>query len=283
MEEAIKKIQDSLESFQTVQQSILDRLESIEDSGSKRDSNIGSNSSDGQSSGHKTQYGAKSLQQAVGSHSPANKCTAATNSQADPVARVDSIQDEYQGIKDKVATIKIPQELRCGTSKAGIRREDSNAANIIANCAKYVETTIKLLWSLDEEPTQEELIEVFQIQKAHIDYLRQEHSALLVSSQFGGKTSQLFKNLSRGTTNLDEKQLDTLLKAVQITGNDPNSRSKPRDNYRGRGSNYASYNSGYGSRYRSGYQRGGGNHSGNNFNSSNTYNHNGIATTSDQY
>ena len=282
MDEAIKQIQDNLQSFQTVQQSILNRLELIEEGGN----NGSSNSSTGQLNGNKTQYGAKSLQQAMGSHSPANNCTAAADSQADSVARVNnSVQDEYQGIKDKVANVKIPQELRCGTSKAGIRREDSNAANIISNCAKYVETTIKLLWSLDEEPTQEELIEVFQIQKAHIDYLRQEHSALLVSSQFGGKTSQLFKNLSRGTTNLDEKQLDTLLKAVQITGNDPNSRSKPRDNFRGRGSSFMSYNSGYGSRYRSGYQRGGGNHghSSSNFNSNNTYNHNGIATTSDQY
>ena len=285
MEEAIKDLQDNIQSFQMVQQSILDRLQSIENSGCKPKSNAGSsNDSDDQSGGLKTHYGVKSLQQAVASHSPANKGAAAANSQADSVDRVDSsVQDEYQGIKDKVASIKIPQELRCGTSKAGIRREDSNAANIIANCAKYVETTIKLLWTLDDEPTQEELIEVFQIQKAHIDYLRQEHSALLVSSQFGGKTSQLFKNLSRGTTNLDEKQLDTLLKAVQITSNDSNSRLKPRDHFRGRGSNFGSYNSGYGSRYRSGYQRGGNHgHSGNNFNSSsNTYNHNGIATTSE--
>ena len=187
MEEQIQQIQDNLESFQTVQQSILDRLKSIEKGGSKPNSNSGINNSSagGPSSvNNKAQHGANSLHQALGNHSPANICIAAANAQADPVARVDSsVQDEYKGIKDKVASVKIPQELRCGTSKAGIRREDSNAANIISNCAKYVETTIKLLWSLDEEPTKEELIEVFQIQKAHIDYLRQEHSALLVSSQ----------------------------------------------------------------------------------------------------
>ena len=133
MEEAIKDMQDSIQSFQTVQQSILDRLQSIENSGCKPKSNAGSsNDSDDQSSGLKTHYGVKSLQQAVASHSPANKGAAAANSQADSVDRVDSsVQDEYQGIKDKVASIKIPQELRCGTSKAGIRREDSNATNII--------------------------------------------------------------------------------------------------------------------------------------------------------
>ena len=163
MEAAIQQIQDSLESFQSVQQDILERLESIEKGASKSDSSAGSNKSgDNKSRFGSAHNGAKSLHQAIGNHSPANICTAAINSQADPLARVDnSVQDEYKGIKDKVANVKIPQELRCGTSKAGIKREDSNSANIISNCAKYVETTIKLLWNLDEEPTREDLIEVF--------------------------------------------------------------------------------------------------------------------------
>ena len=45
-----------------------------------------------------------------------------------------------------------------------------------------------------------------------------------MAGQFGQKTSKLFKNLSRGTSNLDHSQLDTLLKAVQITSAD-NARS----------------------------------------------------------
>ena len=130
-----------------------------------------------------------------------------------------TIQDEFQSIKDKLASVKIPPELRVGTSRTGIRREDASAANVIANSAKYVETAIKLLWKTDGNATYtaEDLIDIFNIQKAHIDYLRCEHSALVVAGQFGPKTSQLFKNLNRGTTNLDDKQLDTLHKAVQIT------------------------------------------------------------------
>ena len=100
------------------------------------------------------------------------------------------------------------------------------------------------MWNLEEDASQDDLLEIFNVQKAHIDYLRQEHSALVVAGQFGAKTSQLFKNLSRGTTNLDDKQLDSLLKAVQITSNDPSTRQKPREDYRSRGS-FNNYNSGY--------------------------------------
>ena len=92
------------------------------------------------------------------------------------------------------------------------------------------------MWpGLDDDTSQEELLEILYVQKPHIDYLRQEHSGLVVSGQFGSKTSQLFKNLSRGTTNLDDKQLDSLLKAVQITSNDPSQPSVRVGRGRGRG------------------------------------------------
>ena len=66
-----------------------------------------------------------------------------------------SIQDEFNSIKDKVSSVKIPPELRVGNSRTGIKREDTNTANIIANSAKFAETTIKLLWYIDEEKADE--------------------------------------------------------------------------------------------------------------------------------
>ena len=175
-----------------------------------------------------------------------------------------SVQDEYQAIKGRLSSVKIPQELRVGTSRPGIRREDNGAANIISNSAKYVETTIKLLWELtDENVSQEKLVELFNIQKAHVEYLRQEHSGLVVAGQFGNKTSQLFKNLSRGTSNLDDKHLDILSKAVQITSSENSSR-KPvaKGGYsgyggfsgaRGRGYSGGGHGGGYGGGYGGGH------------------------------
>ena len=108
-----------------------------------------------------------------------------------------TIQDEFQAIRDKTAGVKIPTELRVGTSKLGIKKEDNNTANLIANSAKYVETCIKLLWDMEDGASADQLTELFTVQKAHIDYLRQEHSSLVVAGQFGQKTSKLFKNLLR--------------------------------------------------------------------------------------
>ena len=156
-----------------------------------------------------------------------------------------SVQDEFSSIKDKYNAVKIPQELRVGNSRNGIKREDNVAAKIIVNSAKYVETSLKLLWNLDETASKNDLIELFNIQKAHVDYLREEHSALVVAGQFGVKTSQLFRNLSRGNTNLDDKHLDTLLKAVQITSNENccSATASQRGARRGRGYSFG-YNSG---------------------------------------
>ena len=184
-------------------------------------------------------------------HGPSRSAGTAVESShtlVDHVGNVISVQDEFQSIKDKLSAVKIPQELRVGTSRNGIRREDNTAANIIANSAKYVETTIKLLWNLDENPSSESLIELFSIQKAHIEYLRQEHSGLVVAGQFGNKTSQLFKNLARGTSNLDDHHLDILSKAVQITSHDTSGRPpSTRGSFRGRGGFGAStYHSGRG-------------------------------------
>ena len=179
-----------------------------------------------------------------------------------------TVQDEYQSIKDKVSSVKIPPEYRVVNTRTGIKREDNNTANLISNSAKYVETTLKILWNVEETVSKEQLLDIFSVQKAHIDYLRQEHSALVVAGQFGPKTSTLFKNLNRGTSNLDDRQLDTLLKAVQITSNSGDNARVSRGgfaNRAGRGGWYARGGGGGGGGGR-GYSRGA-NHSGNNTNS----------------
>ena len=70
---------------------------------------------------------------------------------------------------------------------------------------------------------------------------------MVVTGQFGQRTSQLFRNLSRGTSNLDNKDLGTLLKAVQLTG--AGSTNRPVGSSRQRGG------FGYGSRFGRGHQQ----------------------------
>ena len=242
MEQQLAEIVSALTAIKIDQATILNRLDNVDSEivqlkGVNQDNSSGINTGQGQD-GDLRQH----LQFANDSRSPtspAGTTASGTNTQLNGAGNIVSVQDEYQSIKDKLSNVKIPAELRVGTSKTGIRREDNTAANIISSSAKYVETTIKLLWNLENNITADNLVELFNIQKAHIEYLRQEHSSLVVTGQFGSKTSQLFKSLARGTSNLDDRQLDILSKAVQITSNENSARPyrppPPRGSFRGRG------------------------------------------------
>ena len=245
MEAQISSINDLLKNLCDNQKAIQSHLEKVDNDISQLKLSNSANTASLNQPVNSGLNGTPSVQQAHTLHSPPSLSGTAVNNLQPPVDRVGntmSVQDEFQSIKDKLSSVKIPPELRVGTSRSGIRREDSNAANIITNSAKFVETTIKLLWNIDDNPTAENLVELFNIQKAHIEYLRQEHSGLVVAGQFGNKTSQLFKNLARGTSNLDERHLDILSKAVQITSNDASAKPPSfRGGFRGRGGPSSSY------------------------------------------
>ena len=156
MEDQIRAIAEAVTNIQSDQSNILTRLESIDveiQSLKTQDSAIIASVSQlsqclsGQVSGEAITAGvaASQLPNAAFSHSPfVSDGTAVQrpNAQHAVTGNVITVQDEFQAIKDKVSGIKIPQELRVGTSRTGIRREDTPAANIISNCAKYVETKL---------------------------------------------------------------------------------------------------------------------------------------------
>ena len=50
------------------------------------------------------------------------------------------IQGEYQYIRDDLARVQLPAELRLNDSRQGIRRADQPVYNVIAKCGRYSET-----------------------------------------------------------------------------------------------------------------------------------------------
>ena len=149
MEKVLKDIKNAVNDVKDGQAEILIRLESVKkdiDTVKKVNSviqtklggtTLGASLSNG--GGHaaarclglsystQQQASASAASGTAGNNPPGN-----TVSKGDPFA---SVQDEYQSIKDKVASVKILQELRVGNSRAGIKREDTTTANIIANSA----------------------------------------------------------------------------------------------------------------------------------------------------
>ena len=92
--------------------------------------------------------------------------------------------------------IQLPPETVLKNSRQGIPRELQVAHNIITKCAKYSETTIKLLATLSEgRVTTSDLEKLFTVQYAEVKFLQDELAALIVQGQFDPGTSKLFKAL----------------------------------------------------------------------------------------
>ena len=141
------------------------------------------------------------------------------------------IQAEYQVIADSVQRIQLPPETVLKNSRQGIPRELQVAHNIITKCAKYAETTIKLLATLSEgRVTTSDLEKLFTVQYAEVKFLQDELAALIVQGQFDPGTSKLFKALQRNSSVFTPEALDNLRSAATISA----AATPPQQAYRGR-------------------------------------------------
>ena len=113
MDELLKDINDKLSSLSDGQDTLLSRVDKLEAS-EKKSNREGSKYMLGSLFGDSSQrHGGAPLPGATLSTGASGSLGTAGNiPQAGAVARVDNtVQDEYQSIKDKVSSVKIPQEL----------------------------------------------------------------------------------------------------------------------------------------------------------------------------
>ena len=122
----------------------------------------------------------------------------------------EELQEEFVSIKDSVSAIRLPPTLKLSDSRQGLRREGQPAYNAVAKSAKYVETTLKILSQLPENDSI--VRDLIVIQAAHLLYLAEEQSALLVAGQFNDTTARIYRTLQRHTASFtDSESLDLLL------------------------------------------------------------------------
>ena len=155
-----------------------------------------------------------------------------------------AVQDEYKSLRDKYANIEVPPQFKITTDRSGIRREDQTKINLIANCAKYSDTLMRLALS-DTRDCESVKQQAFTIAAAQQKFLQTEYSAVVVDNSFDSQTAKFFKQLRRHTSALDPESLDDLKDAVAIASrykpsSDRGNRARsnfryPRRGYRGRG------------------------------------------------
>ena len=131
------------------------------------------------------------------------------------------LQAEFATIKDAVQRVKLPPSLRLNDNgKKGIRSADQQALSVIQRSARYSETCMKLIGTLSPETvTQADLDQILVTQTAHIKYLQDEYSTLIVQGKFDNQTASIFKSLQRNTSGLSPQARDNLEVAATLSRN----------------------------------------------------------------
>ena len=141
-----------------------------------------------------------------------------------------AVQDEFKTIRDKFANIEIPAQFKVSTDRTGVRRDDQSKINLIASCAKYSESLLRLSLS-GEDNIESVKQQVFTVAAAQQKFLQTEYSAVVVDNSFDSQTAKFFKQLRKHTSAFDPESLTDLKDAVAVC-----SRYKPpaESQYRGR-------------------------------------------------
>lgn len=151
---------------------------------------------------------------------------------------VHDTQGDFQALKDSLARIKLPPELRLNESRQGIKKADQPVLNVLTRCSRYNETAVRLLSTIEagQSITQDTLDQFMVIFNAQCKYLQDEFAAILVNGQFDSSTSRLFRALQRNTSGLNPESLDSLRTAATLSAaGRPARGSGSIQQFRGRG------------------------------------------------
>lgn len=161
-------------------------------------------------------------------------------------------ESEFQQIKTGVASKRLPKEFIVPDCKSS-KRDTQHLATVINKCARYTETALKVLWSIDT-PSEDTLATINTILCAQIHYLQGEQANVFVQTNFSNDTAKIFRSLHGSKTTVSETTIENIKTAASLASvkaqheppavrgqNNLQPRSFGRYPYRGRG---------YGSNYR---------------------------------
>ena len=144
------------------------------------------------------------------------------------------LQTEFKNIRDSLVKVKLPPDLVVGDSRAGVNKSDWPKFQVIQKCARFQETTLKLLSQCAS--TEPVLSEFTTIALAQLRYLQEEYTNLLVANQFDEGTTKLFQTLQQNPASFTPGALENLQRAVSIAGARQSRQVSGPGRFRGRGS-----------------------------------------------
>ncbi len=126
------------------------------------------------------------------------------------------LQEEFEVIKDCTSNIRLPAGLKVPSSREGLRRENQPLFNVIQKCARFTETSLKILSTFPEG--RQDIHDLIVVQTAMIKYLTDELCAVLVSGVFKPQSGvgKAFRMLQRNQAFADSSNVAVLRDASQI-------------------------------------------------------------------
>ena len=95
----------------------------------------------------------------------------------------------------------MPKELKVEDSRQGVRRGEQGRIVTIGKCARYAETSLKLLSTINEDHvTAGDLNDLIVINVAMLRYLQEEHALVHVNGSFGDGVERIYRNFRRNTS-----------------------------------------------------------------------------------
>jgi hypothetical protein len=162
-------------------------------------------------------------------------------------AESNPVQQEFNVIRDALQRVKLPADLKLDDSKQGVSRVDQKRLNVVQRCARYGETMLKLLSTMQQGNTNPgDVQDLVNIAVAQMRYLQEEHAMLLVNNNFGEDGEKIYRQLRRNTSQFTPDALESLQAAVTLSSHTENprrGRGSPfrGSSYRGRRGYYPSY------------------------------------------
>ena len=153
-------------------------------------------------------------------------------------------QSEFVAIKDSVSKVKLPAEYKLNDNRFAVDKKDNIAYNILSKCARYSETTIKLLQEFPDveegSDTERSLEKLLTVEIAQQRYLQEQYASLVVQKDFGQHTAKVFRSLQSNSSAFPQASIETLKSAVQLTSSSGNNGHNNNSYNSNRG--YSSYN-----------------------------------------
>ena len=151
----------------------------------------------------------------------------------------DNLQAEFRAIQDVYSRVKLEGDMKSIGSKIGFHANQKETASVIANCAKYAETAMKILTVVDDKvgdpsyKVNNQLQELFIYICVLTRYLQEDQCLLIVGSSYSSKMQSMFRNIRRNMSVFTQDLIEDIKTASQLSSIVPEIQQTP--SYRGQG------------------------------------------------